>query len=143
MQTEHILETWNKKECVRFAVWCARKVMHLNDDPSVEAAVSAAEAWLEDPSDRKAVAAAAYANNVAIDAAVDAASYSAKHISAGFSASYAASAAANSVAAATGRTSYASCASYAAGYAAHAMGLKDHDLLNIYLSEMLIGIANA
>jgi hypothetical protein len=52
---------------VKFALFCAKQVAHLNSDPCIKAALSAAEAWVEDPSEdnrlkcKEAAAATAYA----------------------------------------------------------------------------------
>jgi len=40
-----------KTECVRFAIACARRVAHLNPDPRVQAAIDAAQAWMDNPTD--------------------------------------------------------------------------------------------
>src|ERR1700676_768986 len=39
-----------KDLCVRFALLCAQRVAYLNPDPGVQAALDAAQAWLDNPS---------------------------------------------------------------------------------------------
>ncbi len=62
-----------KRQCVQFAVACAERVAHLNPDPRVQAALDAARAWLDDPSeDKRCAADAALAAAYAVRAAADA-----------------------------------------------------------------------
>ena len=58
-----ILEQLPKVYLVKFAVYAARLVSHLNTNQEVKAAIQVAERWIEDPSQAniKADAAAAYA----------------------------------------------------------------------------------
>jgi hypothetical protein len=73
------LNDFSKVDQVKFALFCAKQVAHLSSDTRVKAALSAAEAWVEDPSEdnrlkckEAADAAAAYAD-AADAAAADAA----------------------------------------------------------------------
>lgn len=50
-----------KAECVAFAIACAERVARLNPDPRVRAALDAAKAWLDDPTEENRLAAAAAA----------------------------------------------------------------------------------
>jgi hypothetical protein len=45
------LKDFSKVDQVKFALFCAKQVAHLSSDPCVKAALSAAEAWVEDPSE--------------------------------------------------------------------------------------------
>lgn len=92
----------HKAECVRFAVACAESVSHLNPDPRVRAAIDAAKAWIDSPTEENAKAASYAAFDTAY-AAPCAATYAAR------AATYAARAAA-----------YASYAAYASAYASYA-----------------------
>ena len=74
-----------KAECVRFAIGCAERVSHLNDDPRVAAAINAAKAWVDDPTEE---------NRQAADAAADAAAWAANAADAADAAAWAADAAA-------------------------------------------------
>jgi hypothetical protein len=69
------LKDFSKVDQVKFALFCAKQVAHLNSDPCVKAALSAAEAWVEDPSEdnRLKCKEAAYAAYAAYAAADDAA----------------------------------------------------------------------
>jgi hypothetical protein len=69
------LKDFSKVDQVKFAIFCAKQVAHLNSDPCVKAALSAAEAWVEDPSkdNRLKCKEAAYAAYAAYAAADDAA----------------------------------------------------------------------
>jgi hypothetical protein len=58
-----------KRECVLFALGCARAVAHLNTDPRVQGALDATQAWLDDPSEANRLAAAAAAARAAARAA--------------------------------------------------------------------------
>lgn len=58
-----------KEHCVRFALLCAQRTAHLNPDTRVQAALDAAQAWLDNPCSEPARAAAAYAAARAADAA--------------------------------------------------------------------------
>jgi hypothetical protein len=71
-----------KRQCAQFALACAKRVAHLNTDPRVQAALSATQTWIDNPSDLNADAAAdaaayaayaAYAANAAASAAYAAA----------------------------------------------------------------------
>lgn len=46
-----------KDLCVRFALLCAQKTAHLNDDPRVRAALDAAQAWIDNPTEENRLAA--------------------------------------------------------------------------------------
>lgn len=52
-----------KARIVTFAIGCARAVEHFNDDPRVKAAIDAAQAWVDDPTEENRVAARAAANS--------------------------------------------------------------------------------
>jgi hypothetical protein len=72
------LKDFSKVDQVKFALFCAKQVAHLSSDPCVKAALSAAEAWVEDPSEDnrlkcKEAADAAYAAAWVADAAAAAA----------------------------------------------------------------------
>jgi hypothetical protein len=81
------LKDFSHLDQVKFALFCAKQVSHLNSDPCVKAALSAAEAWVEDLSEDnrlkcKEAAATAYAADAweaadAAYAAADAAAYAA------------------------------------------------------------------
>ena len=61
-------ETLNKRVSVHLALFCARKVSHLNTDPRVQKALDAAQGWLNGTTSTekcRANAAAAYASNAA------------------------------------------------------------------------------
>jgi hypothetical protein len=45
------LKDFSHLDQVKFALFCAKQVAHLNSDPCIKAALSAAEAWVEDPSE--------------------------------------------------------------------------------------------
>ena len=122
MNIRNTLSSWSKEDCVKFAVWCARRVAHLNDHPRMVADIEAAERWLQDPSE--ANRSAAYA---AADAAYAAASDAAR--------------AASDAAYAAGAAGAARAAAYAASDAAYGAAdgnLTDYDLLQIYLSDTLM-----
>lgn len=126
MDVRNILSNWTQVECVKFAVWCARSVQHLNNDPRVEAAIKAAEQWLRDPSEAsRSVAYAAAAANAAY------AAYAA------YAAAYAAYAASSAAAAS------AADAAAAANAAGSHTNLTDRDLLQIYMGELMLNAANA
>jgi hypothetical protein len=93
---------------VKFAVWCAREMVHLCTVETPLKAIEAAEKWLGDPTAEHANAAYAAAN--ATYAAADAAAYAA----------YAAAYADNAAAAAAYAAAYADNAAYAAAYADNA-----------------------
>jgi len=98
---EEALKFLDQKTCVRFSVWCARRVVHLDPTGKSLDVIEAAEAWLLDPSERNC-AAAKKASNAAWDAAnaawvTYAAAYAAAY------AAYAAYAAADAVADAAAR----------------------------------------
>jgi hypothetical protein len=44
------LKDFSHLDQVKFALFCAKQVSHLSSDTRVKAALSAAEAWVEDPS---------------------------------------------------------------------------------------------
>lgn len=46
-----------KRECVQFALLCAQRTAHLNTDPRVQAAIDAARAWAESPTEENRLAA--------------------------------------------------------------------------------------
>lgn len=46
-----------KARIVTFAIGCARTVEHLNDDPRVKAAIDAAQAWVDNPTEENRKAA--------------------------------------------------------------------------------------
>jgi hypothetical protein len=50
MNLKDKLKDFSHLDQVKFALFCAKQVAHLNSDPCVKAALSAAEAWVEDPS---------------------------------------------------------------------------------------------
>jgi hypothetical protein len=50
MTLQDKLNDFSKVDQVKFALFCAKQVAHLSSDPCVKAALSAAEAWVEDPS---------------------------------------------------------------------------------------------
>ena len=79
-----------KSDCVRVAIFAAKQVAHLNTDPRVQAAIDAAQAWVDNPSQDAAYAAhAADAARAAAYAAADAA-YAAHAADAARAAAYAA-----------------------------------------------------
>jgi hypothetical protein len=51
MNLKDKLKDFSHLDQVKFALFCAKQVAHLNSDPCVKAALSAAEAWVEDPSE--------------------------------------------------------------------------------------------
>jgi hypothetical protein len=51
MTLQDKLNDFSKVDQVKFALFCAKQVVHLNSDTRVKAALSAAEAWVEDPSE--------------------------------------------------------------------------------------------
>ena len=108
-----------KRECVLFALGCARAVAHLNTDPRVQGALDATQAWLDDPSEanRLAAAAAARAAARAADAAYAAADAARAAAYAAADAARTAAAAAAADAAADARAA-ADAAAWAAVYAA-------------------------
>jgi hypothetical protein len=50
MTLQDKLKDFSHLDQVKFALFCAKQVTHLNSDPCIKAALSAAEAWVEDPS---------------------------------------------------------------------------------------------
>ena len=116
-----------KREIVQFTVAVAERVAHLNPDPRVKAALDAAQAWLDDPSEENRAAARAAAAAAACVAST--ASYDAAACVASAAASYAAAAAydAAAAAAAYAAASYAASAAYAAVYTASAAA-ADYDV---------------
>lgn len=92
--------------CVRFALACASRVAYLNTDPCVQAALDATQAWLDNPCQETADAAAraAYVARAATRAATRAAARAARAAARAAYAAYAADAA--------------DAAAYAAAYAA-------------------------
>ena len=54
---EEALDHLDRETCVRFSVWCARRVVHLDPTGKALPAIEAAEAWLLDPSERNRAAA--------------------------------------------------------------------------------------
>lgn len=132
------IKDWSKEDLVRFSVWCARKVVHLNSDSRVEAAIVAAETWLKDPSETNRLAAdAARAVARAVAWAADAAA-----------AADATAVAANAAAACVADADAADAAADAAAYAAYAITketgveVTDKQLLDSYLDEILLGKAS-
>lgn len=91
----------HKAECVRFAAACAESVAHLNPDARIRAAIQAAKACAESPTEENAKA--ADAARAAVRAAYVAAATT-----------YAARAAAYAAAAATAYATYAAADAYAA-----------------------------
>jgi hypothetical protein len=73
------LKDFSHLDQVKFALFCAKQVAHLNSDTRVKAALSAAEAWVEDPSkdNRLKCKEAAAAADAVADAAADAVAYAA------------------------------------------------------------------
>jgi uncharacterized protein YciI len=75
MNLKDKLKDFSKVDQVKFALFCAKQVSHLNSDTRVKAALSAAEAWVEDPSEdnrlkcKEATDAADAADAAAADAA--------------------------------------------------------------------------
>ena len=61
---EEILKQLDKASCVRYAIFCAEQVKHLNADPAVDAAIGAAKDWLASPSEKNADAARTVADAV-------------------------------------------------------------------------------
>ena len=59
------LSTWNHLNQVKFALFCAKKVAHLNPDKRANEAILAAEKWLEEPSEENRKLADAAANAAA------------------------------------------------------------------------------
>jgi hypothetical protein len=92
------LKDFSHLDQVKFALFCAKQVVHLNSDTRVKAALSAAEAWVEDPSEdnrlkcKEAADAAAWVADAA-DAAADAAAAAAAADAAAWAADAAAAAA--------------------------------------------------
>ncbi len=125
------LDSWDKLELVKFAVWCARKVAHLSPDPRVAEALSEAERWLEDPNDETAASLhgdqGAYSST--FSANVDHAAYcSAATVSA-----------ANFAARTCVSTDYVvTYTTRAARTAGIGLGLTSKQLLDSYLSEVLM-----
>ena len=93
------LEHLDQETCVRFAVWCARRVVHLDPTGKALPAIEAAEAWLLDPSERNCARADKAGNAAYADAAARAAN--AAGWAAAWSATYATRAAAYYAASAT------------------------------------------
>jgi hypothetical protein len=81
MNLKDKLKDFSHLDQVKFALFCAKQVSHLNSDTRVKAALNAAEAWVEDPSEDNRLkckeaadaAATAYAAAWAADAAAAAA----------------------------------------------------------------------
>jgi hypothetical protein len=97
------LKDFSHLDQVKFALFCAKQVVHLNSDTRVKAALSAAEAWVEDPSkdNRLKCKEAAAAAWVAADAdAWEAAAWVADAAAAATAAAWVADAAAAAAAAA-------------------------------------------
>jgi hypothetical protein len=85
MTLQDKLKDFSHLDQVKFALFCAKQVVHLNSDPCVKAALSAAEAWVEDPSEDnrlkcKEAAADAWEADVAAADAAWAAAYAATDI---------------------------------------------------------------
>jgi hypothetical protein len=72
MNLQDKLNDFSKVDQVKFALFCAKQVSHLNSDTRVKAALSAAEAWVEDPSEDNRLKCKEAADAVA-DAVADAA----------------------------------------------------------------------
>jgi len=140
MEIKKILSTWSQMDCVKFAVWCAKRVQHINTDPRVAAAIQAAEKWILDPSEAAYAANAANAANAAYAAYADAYAAAAAYAAADAAADAADDAAADDAVADAAYAAYAYADAAAAAYAAYAAkyDLTPYDLLNIYLSEMII-----
>jgi hypothetical protein len=74
MTLQDKLKDFSHLDQVKFALFCAKQVAHLNSDTRVKAALSAAEAWVEDPSEdnrlkcKEAADAAAWVADAAADA---------------------------------------------------------------------------
>ena len=85
---EEVLKQLPKKSCVRFAVFCAERVQHLNTDSRVQAAIDAAKRYVEDPSEENATYAAhatayyAYRTTAVASCAARAAAYAAAYYAA-------------------------------------------------------------
>ena len=131
---EEVLKQLPKKSCVRFAVFCAERVQHLNTDSRVQAAIDAAKKYLEDPSKENADAAyhAANAADVVAYNVTDAAYHTAR------AAAYAANAAYYAAAAGTYAIHTVSeIASYAARAANDADSSIKQEIVN-FLKELYI-----
>ena len=51
MNLQDKLKDFSHLDQVKFSLFCAKQVAHLSSDPCAKAALSAAEAWVEDPSE--------------------------------------------------------------------------------------------
>jgi hypothetical protein len=148
------LKDFSKVDQVKFALFCAKQVAHLSSDPCVKAALSAAEAWVEDPSEDnrlkcKEAAATAYAADAweaaAYAAAADAYAADAAWEAAAYAAAYAAAWVADAaVAALTAYWTDAYTAAYAAAWAAYWTTkanpeLTEEGLFQSWLMSLVIG----
>jgi hypothetical protein len=88
MNLKDKLKDFSHLDQVKFALFCAKQVAHLNSDTRVKAALSAAEAWVEDPSEDNRLKC-----KEATDAAYAAASYAAAYAADAYAAADAAAAA--------------------------------------------------
>ena len=146
MSLREILYAWSHIECLRFALWCAKRVQHLNKHTDVSTAIDAAESYLIEQSEKNRYAAntAAYAAYAAANTAyANVAAYAAD-------AAYAAARTAANAADQAAAYAYAaaSAAASAAADAASAinglenMSITDLQLLDLYLSEQLLDIVS-
>jgi hypothetical protein len=128
-RVDSILEVWNKIDCVRFAVWCAKRVEHLSIGSTTGPAIAAVEKWIENPSRQ-------------IKYRADTASFA---FAINHNQKYAHNAAYYAAWSATGSPIRpAGCATLACSASATASGdTNAYDLLQIYLSEQLLSAVNS
>jgi hypothetical protein len=134
------LKDFSHLDQVKFALFCAKQVVHLNSDTRVKAALSAAEAWVEDPSEdnRLKCKEATYA---AYAAAAYAATYAAWAADAYAAADAAAAAAAAADAAADATAWVADAAAVRAAYWTTKANpeLTEEGLFSSWLMSLVIG----
>jgi len=125
-RVDSILDDWNQIDCVRFALWCAKRVEHLGIGYITRPSITSVERWLEYPSEkvRYSASAAAFARNDNQHYAHNAAYYAAM------------SAVGTPIRSAGSATLACSAAATASG------DTTAYDLLQIYLSEQLLSVVN-
>lgn len=127
-----ILKSWPKVECVKFAVWCARRVVHLHPCTLVVSTIKAAEIWLDEPSDDNA---ALILSRAHLSVSTAGTNIQACVVHASRCAAYSAS---------EDLSIAQQYASGAASYASVALGETSRsDLLNIYMAEQILDAVNS
>lgn len=126
---DSVLEVWDKIDCIRFAVWCAKRVEHLSIGYITGPAIAAVEKWIENPSGqlkyRADTASFAFARNHNQKYAHNAAYYAAM------------SAESSPIRSAGSATLACSASATASG------DVTAYELLQIYLSEQLLSAVNS